>query len=65
VVTIEGMGVNHLFAEIVGNATDEGIGGFAGRMVETLHADGSVQVDDDGRGIPTGVHAKSGCPASS
>jgi DNA gyrase subunit B len=53
-------GINHLLAEIVDNATDEGIAGYAARVVVTLHADGSVQVDDDGRGIPTGVHAKSG-----
>ena len=53
-------GINHLFTEVVDNSTDEGIAGFATRVVVTLHADGSVQVDDNGRGIPTGVHAKSG-----
>ncbi|PWW54903.1 DNA gyrase/topoisomerase IV subunit B [Actinokineospora spheciospongiae] len=53
-------GINHLFAEIVDNSTDEGVAGEATRVVVTLHADGSVQVDDDGRGIPTGTHAKSG-----
>ncbi len=53
-------GINHLFTEIVDNSTDEGIGGNASKIVVTLHADGSVQVDDDGRGIPTGIHAKSG-----
>ncbi|RSM65302.1 type IIA DNA topoisomerase subunit B [Kibdelosporangium aridum] len=53
-------GINHLFTEIVDNSTDEGIAGYATRVVVTLHADGSVQVDDDGRGIPTGVHKKSG-----
>ena len=53
-------GINHLFNEIVDNATDEGIAGHASKVVVTLHADGSIQVDDDGRGIPTGVHAKSG-----
>ncbi|MET8759190.1 DNA topoisomerase IV subunit B [Lentzea sp. NPDC004782] len=53
-------GINHLFSEIVDNSTDEGVAGHATRIVVTLHADGSVQVDDDGRGIPTDVHAKSG-----
>ncbi|GAA4003209.1 hypothetical protein GCM10022247_25070 [Allokutzneria multivorans] len=53
-------GINHLFNEIVDNSTDEGIAGEATKVVVTLHADGSVQVDDDGRGIPTGTHARSG-----
>jgi DNA gyrase subunit B len=53
-------GVNHLFTEIVDNSTDEGVAGYATKVVVTLHPDGSVQVDDNGRGIPTGVHTKSG-----
>ncbi|ROT33137.1 type IIA DNA topoisomerase subunit B [Micromonospora sp. HM5-17] len=53
-------GVGHLLNEIVDNATDEGVAGHASRIEVTLHADGSVQVDDDGRGIPTDVHARSG-----
>jgi DNA gyrase subunit B len=53
-------GVGHLVNEILDNSTDEGVAGFATRVEVTLHADGSVQVDDDGRGIPTDVHAKSG-----
>ncbi|MET7750439.1 DNA topoisomerase IV subunit B [Micromonospora sp. NPDC005367] len=53
-------GVGHLVNEILDNSTDEGVAGHAGRVEVTLHADGSVQVDDDGRGIPTDVHARSG-----
>jgi DNA gyrase subunit B len=53
-------GINHLFTEVVDNSTDEGIAGHATKIVVTLHADGGIQVDDDGRGIPTGVHTKSG-----
>jgi DNA gyrase subunit B len=53
-------GVNHLANEILDNATDEGVGGHATTVTVTLHADGSVQVDDDGRGIPTDINAKSG-----
>ncbi|RZU49141.1 DNA gyrase subunit B [Krasilnikovia cinnamomea] len=53
-------GINHLANEIIDNSTDEGVAEFATTVAVTLHADGSVQVDDDGRGIPTDVNAKSG-----
>ncbi|WP_089155843.1 DNA gyrase/topoisomerase IV subunit B [Micromonospora sp. NBS 11-29] len=53
-------GVGHLVNEILDNSTDEGVAGHATNVDVILHADGSVQVDDDGRGIPTDVHAKSG-----
>jgi DNA gyrase subunit B len=53
-------GINHLVNEILDNSTDEGVAGHATRVEITLHEDGSVQVDDDGRGIPTDIHAKSG-----
>jgi DNA gyrase subunit B len=53
-------GVGHLVNEILDNATDEGVAGHATHVEVTLHADGSVQVDDDGRGIPTDINAKSG-----
>lgn len=45
-------GINHLVNEILDNATDEGVAGHASRVEVTLHADGSVQVDDDGRVSP-------------
>jgi DNA gyrase subunit B len=53
-------GINHLANEIIDNCTDEGVAEYATRISVTLHSDASVQVDDDGRGIPTDVHAKSG-----
>ncbi|WP_067503241.1 type IIA DNA topoisomerase subunit B [Actinoplanes sp. TFC3] len=53
-------GVNHLANEIIDNSTDEGVGGYAEHVAVVLHPDGSVQVDDDGRGIPTDINAKSG-----
>ncbi|RKR86235.1 DNA gyrase subunit B [Micromonospora pisi] len=53
-------GVGHLLNEILDNSTDEGVAGHATRVEVILHADGSVQVDDDGRGIPTDLHARSG-----
>jgi DNA gyrase subunit B len=53
-------GVNHLANEIIDNSTDEGVAGHATRVDVILHADGSVQVDDDGRGIPTDINARSG-----
>jgi DNA gyrase subunit B len=53
-------GVNHLANEIIDNSTDEGVGEHATKVAVILHADSSVQVDDDGRGIPTDVNAKSG-----
>ncbi len=56
----ESRGVGHLVNEILDNSTDEGVAGHATSIEVTLHADGSLQVDDDGRGIPTDVHAKSG-----
>jgi DNA gyrase subunit B len=53
-------GLMHLCNEIIDNSTDEGVGGHATRVEVTLHGDGSVQVDDDGRGIPVDINAKSG-----
>ncbi|WP_211191911.1 DNA topoisomerase IV subunit B [Actinoplanes sp. TBRC 11911] len=53
-------GINHLANEIIDNSTDEGVAGHATKVSVILHDDGSVQVDDDGRGIPTDINAKSG-----
>ncbi len=55
-------GLNHLVYEIVDNAVDEHLAGFCSRIFVALEADGTALVEDDGRGIPVGMHEK-GMPA--